>query len=219
MVTTIEVEVDELCTSTVTNTPIIRPTIGFCSSSLWVITRFAVLPPSNRKLVLNSSSEQTNVYINSVNVIVLLMTTSQIGPPVLGSFEAVTIDMALRIIHLNRFDHIDHHIYLRTSPRSKLSTAMFESFNRLFIKIGSKVIVSGSDRRSDARWPIIGSFSSGSFLHPIGKCLGDSKSLSLIVIRFEIGEISKINCNYERKQQNEEDEDGEGDITCLITIL
>lgn len=65
IVTAIDVDVDDDCTNTVTNTPIIRPTIGFCNNSLswkkFPITR----APSKRNDVLNNSNEQMNEYNNN----------------------------------------------------------------------------------------------------------------------------------------------------------
>ena len=47
MVMTIDVEVDDDCTSTVTKTPIMRPATGFVSKSLSANTFPAVLPTSS----------------------------------------------------------------------------------------------------------------------------------------------------------------------------
>lgn len=58
IVTAIEVDVDELWTRTVTKTPIISPTIGFFSRSLFDITLPAALPPIRRNDDERKSNEQ-----------------------------------------------------------------------------------------------------------------------------------------------------------------
>lgn len=60
MVTTMEVDVEELWTSTVASTPIMSPTTGFLSRSLSLKTLPACLPPSSLKEVLRRSKEHTN---------------------------------------------------------------------------------------------------------------------------------------------------------------
>lgn len=62
MVTTIEVDVDELWTSTVASTPIMSPTTGFLSSSLSLNTLPACLPPRSLNEVLRRSREQTKAH-------------------------------------------------------------------------------------------------------------------------------------------------------------
>lgn len=62
MVTTIDVEVEEDCTRTVTSMPTIRPTTGFEMSSLFR-KEFAFFPPISLKPMLISSREQMNTYI------------------------------------------------------------------------------------------------------------------------------------------------------------
>ena len=52
MVTTMLVDVDELCSSTVTSTPIIMQHTGFCSNSLFVNALPAVRPVNKRASTL-----------------------------------------------------------------------------------------------------------------------------------------------------------------------
>jgi len=59
MVTTMDVDVLELCTSTVARTPIIRPATGLLSNSLFEKAAPAARPPTRRNAELRKSSEQT----------------------------------------------------------------------------------------------------------------------------------------------------------------
>ena len=60
MATTIEVEVDELCTKTVARRPITTPATGFASAESEVNTSPAVLPPRRRNAEVRKLKEQTN---------------------------------------------------------------------------------------------------------------------------------------------------------------
>lgn len=62
IVTTIEVDVDELWTSTVTRTPIIKPTTGFCNNSLSWKKRPTAREPNKRNAVDNKSKEHMKKY-------------------------------------------------------------------------------------------------------------------------------------------------------------
>src|ERR1700733_13568196 len=62
IVTTMDVEVDDDCTSTVTRTPITSPTTGFLSRSLSDMIRPAARPPTKRNAELKKSSEQMKRY-------------------------------------------------------------------------------------------------------------------------------------------------------------
>lgn len=62
MATTIDVEVLELCTKTVTNTPIINPAIGL-DRMAWLFNTFpAVTPPTSRNAELRKLRAQTKKY-------------------------------------------------------------------------------------------------------------------------------------------------------------
>ena len=56
--TTIDVDVEELCTSTVTSTPIIRPATGLLSISFSAKALPAALPPRRRNAELRKLNEQ-----------------------------------------------------------------------------------------------------------------------------------------------------------------
>ena len=62
MLTTMEVVVDELCTSTVARIPIMSPATGLLRILSRENTSPAVFPPSNRKALLRKSNEQMNRY-------------------------------------------------------------------------------------------------------------------------------------------------------------
>jgi hypothetical protein len=59
--TTIDVDVDELCTITVANKPNIRPAIGLERIAPSVNAFPVILPPTSRKAELIISSEQTKI--------------------------------------------------------------------------------------------------------------------------------------------------------------
>ena len=59
--TTIDVDVEELCTSTVTNTPIMSPATGLLRISFSEKALPAALPPNRRKAELRKLKEQMNM--------------------------------------------------------------------------------------------------------------------------------------------------------------
>lgn len=71
IVTTIDVDVDDDWTRTVTRTPIMSPTTGFCRSCESETNLPAALPPSKRKDELRNVSEQMNRYSRPVRATTL----------------------------------------------------------------------------------------------------------------------------------------------------
>ena len=87
--TTIEVDVDELCTNTVTRTPIISPAIGLLNISFSENALPAALPPRRRNAELRKLSEQMNMYINPVsNDILTNMMVTRFTLPLPSSSES-----------------------------------------------------------------------------------------------------------------------------------
>ena len=62
MATTMEVDVDELCTKTVARRPMTTPATGFASADSSVNTLPAVLPPRSRNAELRKLKEQIKRY-------------------------------------------------------------------------------------------------------------------------------------------------------------
>ena len=73
MATTIDVDVLELWTSTVTRTPIMRPHTGLLSRKWSLSTSPAASPPSKRKAELRKSKEQMKKYMKTISKMILTM--------------------------------------------------------------------------------------------------------------------------------------------------
>ena len=73
MATMIDVEVLELCTRTVTKTPIIKPHTGLLSRKWLLSTSPAARPPNNLNAELRKSNEQMKKYMEQMSRIILTM--------------------------------------------------------------------------------------------------------------------------------------------------